>query len=113
MYCLEGSSFPRGVEREERRKEKIFTLYALFSSIQGHSDLEQLKVSYYQWLMDTAQEVKAGELKEREGDLISAVSLYLKGGLPAKAAQLVLQHEVCYISVIDCCYYLNAAHLIG
>ena len=80
-------------------------LYVLFSYIQGHSDLEQLKVSYYQWLMDTSQEVKAGELKEREGDLISAVSLYLKGGLPAKAAQLVLQHEVCCISVIDCYYY--------
>ena len=52
---------------------------------QGHSGLDQLKTSYYQWLMDTGQEVKAGELKEKEGDLISAVSLYLKGGLPANA----------------------------
>ena len=44
--------------------------------------------------MDTGQEEKAGELREREGDLNSAVSLYLKGNLPAKAAQLVLHHEV-------------------
>ena len=67
---------------------------------QGHTGLDQLKTSYYQWLMDTGQEVKAGELKEREGDLISAVSLYLKGGLPAKAAQLVLQYEVRYCAIV-------------
>ena len=37
------------------------------------------------------QEEKAAEQKEREGDLVSAVHLYLKGGLPAKAAAVVSQ----------------------
>ena len=33
-------------------------------------------------------------MREREGDLHSAVNLYIKAGLPAKAAKLVTQHPV-------------------
>jgi hypothetical protein len=40
------------------------------------------------WLLETGQEEKAGLVKEREGDYLGAVSLYLKGGLPARAAQV-------------------------
>jgi hypothetical protein len=29
-------------------------------------------------------------VKEKEGDMLSAISLYIKGGLPAKAAQVRL-----------------------
>ena len=32
----------------------------------------------------------AGLVKEREGDFLGAISLYLKGGLPARAAQVGL-----------------------
>jgi hypothetical protein len=37
---------------------------------------------------------KAGELKEAEGDYPAAITLYLRGGRPAKAAQLmqVMKH---------------------
>ena len=35
----------------------------------------------------------AGELREREGDLNSAITLYMKASLPAKAARLVTQHQ--------------------
>lgn len=32
-------------------------------------------------------------MREREGDLHGAIALYMKAGLPAKAARLVTQHE--------------------
>lgn len=60
---------------------------------QGHPALEKLRRGYYQWLMDTQQEERAGELQESQGDGLAAVSLYLKAGLPAKAARLVLTRE--------------------
>nr|XP_039330556.1 intraflagellar transport protein 172 homolog isoform X2 [Saimiri boliviensis boliviensis] len=59
----------------------------------GHPALENLRRSYYQWLMDTQQEERAGELQESQGDGLAAISLYLKAGLPAKAARLVLSRE--------------------
>ncbi|XP_060165824.1 intraflagellar transport protein 172 homolog isoform X5 [Globicephala melas] len=59
----------------------------------GHPALEKLRQGYYQWLMDTQQEERAGELQESQGDGLAAISLYLKAGLPAKAARLVLTQE--------------------
>ncbi|KAF3826454.1 hypothetical protein GH733_008979 [Mirounga leonina] len=59
----------------------------------GHPALEKLRRGYYQWLMDTQQEERAGELQESQGDGLAAISLYLKAGLPAKAARLVLARE--------------------
>lgn len=44
--------------------------------------------------METNQEAKAAEVKEREGDYSTAISLYLKGGLPAKAANVVSSFNV-------------------
>lgn len=61
--------------------------------VQGHPALEKLRRDYYQWLMDTQQEERAGELQESQGDGLAAISLYLKAGLPAKAARLVLTRE--------------------
>lgn len=62
-------------------------------STQGHPALEKLRRGYYQWLMDTQQEERAGELQESQGDGLAAISLYLKAGLPARAARLVLSRE--------------------
>ena len=33
-------------------------------------------------------------MREREGDLSGAVALYMKAGLPGKAAKLITQHQV-------------------
>jgi len=33
-------------------------------------------------------------MREKEGDLNSAIALYMKAGLPAKAAKLVMHHQV-------------------
>lgn len=53
-----------------------------------HPDTEGIKSRYYKWLLESGQEEKAGAVKEREEDWMGAISLYLKGGLPARAAQV-------------------------
>lgn len=45
-------------------------------------------------MIETNQEAKAAEVKEREGDFHTAITLYLKGGLPAKAANIVTNYNV-------------------
>eukprot|EP00744_Colponema_vietnamica_P002535 GILI01003961.1.p1 GENE.GILI01003961.1~~GILI01003961.1.p1 ORF type:complete len:1242 (-),score=439.08 GILI01003961.1:257-3580(-) len=55
----------------------------------NHPDVKEHKANFYQWLLETHQEEKAAELKERQGDYQTAVALYLKGGLPARAAALI------------------------
>lgn len=58
-----------------------------------HQDVREFKDNYFQWLLETNQEAKAAEVKEREGDYITAIQLYLKGGLPAKAANCVTSYN--------------------
>ena len=65
-----------------------------FLFLQSHPELENLRRNYYQWLMDTGQEEKAGEMKEREEDYLAAINLYMKAGLPARAARLATSREV-------------------
>ncbi|KAI1241384.1 hypothetical protein IHE44_0009870 [Lamprotornis superbus] len=59
----------------------------------GHPMLEKLRRGYYQWLLDTQQEEKAGEVQEGQGDYLAAISLYLQAGLPAKAARLAMSRD--------------------
>jgi len=47
--------------------------------------------------MDTHQEGKAGELKEQEGDDMAAINLYMKAGLPARAARTVCSRDVSFV----------------
>ncbi|XP_066969064.1 intraflagellar transport protein 172 homolog [Macrobrachium rosenbergii] len=58
------------------------------AEIKGHPEVEQLRRGYTQWLLDTHQEEKAGQLKEAEGDYLAAINMYLKAGMPAKASRL-------------------------
>ncbi|KAI9201990.1 uncharacterized protein BJ171DRAFT_584638 [Polychytrium aggregatum] len=60
----------------------------------NHPELETLRRNYFSWLLESNQEDKAGELKEEEGDYIAAANLYLKGGMPARAAVLLAQHNL-------------------
>ena len=46
--------------------------------------------------METGQEEKAAELKENEGDFVNAINLYLRGGLPAKAANVVYNYNTSF-----------------
>ena len=59
-----------------------------------HPNVAALEESYLQWLMESGQEERAGELKEQNRDYSSAINLYMKAGLPAKAAQILMNHEV-------------------
>ena len=64
------------------------------AEMKNHPEIDNLKRNYFQWLVDSGQEEKAGHLKEEDGDYSAAISLYLKGGLAGKAASLLLQHEL-------------------
>jgi intraflagellar transport protein 172 len=59
-----------------------------------HQDVREFKENYFQWLLETNQEAKAAEVKEREQDYSTAIQLYLRGGLPAKAANVVSSNQV-------------------
>uniref|UniRef100_A0A1A8U1D0 Intraflagellar transport protein 172 homolog n=1 Tax=Nothobranchius furzeri TaxID=105023 RepID=A0A1A8U1D0_NOTFU len=58
----------------------------------AHPELNGLRGKYFQWLTETGQHDKAGEVKEGQGDYQGAINLYLKAGLPTKAARLAISH---------------------
>ncbi|KAJ7341442.1 hypothetical protein JRQ81_005540 [Phrynocephalus forsythii] len=58
-----------------------------------HPALEKLRQGFYEWLLQSQQEEQAAEVQEGQGDLPAAIGLYLKAGLPAKAAQLAMGQE--------------------
>lgn len=59
-----------------------------------HPEAIEMRQAYFQYLLDTNQEERAAALKERECDFIQAINLYLKGGMPAKAAQVIIDHDI-------------------
>ncbi|XP_056873005.1 intraflagellar transport protein 172 homolog [Takifugu flavidus] len=56
----------------------------------GHPELDNLRKNYFEWLIQTGQYNKAGAVKENQRDFQGAVNLYLKAGLPTKAARLAI-----------------------
>ena len=52
------------------------------------SEAQALKRRHYQWLLQSGQDEQAARVKERDGDFVGAITLFLQGGLPAKAAQV-------------------------
>ncbi|XP_064457098.1 intraflagellar transport protein 172 homolog [Ornithodoros turicata] len=71
-----------------KRMHKWDELIALAES-KNSSNLQQLQEEHAEWLLSNGMEGKAGELKEKEGNFDEALALYLKSGLPAKAALLL------------------------
>lgn len=59
-----------------------------------HPDLFRMRQAYFQYLVDTDQYEKAGSLKVKECDFVQAINLYLKGGMPGKAAQVILENDI-------------------
>lgn len=53
-------------------------------------EAEALKRRHYQWLLETGQEEEAGRVKEKDGDFVGAINLFMQGGLPARAAQVII-----------------------
>ncbi len=60
----------------------------------NHPEIAAIKSQYFNWLVTNDQLDRAAELKEHEGDFNTAISLYIKGGYPAKAANLVKSYDV-------------------
>lgn len=50
-------------------------------------DRHQIKADYIKWLEDTCQEATAAEVYERSGDHPAALNMFLRAGLPSKAAK--------------------------
>lgn len=48
------------------------------AELNRHADAELLKRQHYQWLLDTNQEEKAAAVKERDGDYVAAIGLYMQ-----------------------------------
>nr|CAD7454857.1 unnamed protein product [Timema tahoe] len=71
-----------------RRLHKWDEALAL-AEMKGHPRLEELKSEHMKWLLESKQEEKAGEIKEKEGDHETALAHYLRAGLPSLAARLV------------------------
>lgn len=59
-----------------------------------HSGAITMRKEYFQYLLDTNQEEKAAALKEKEGEFTQAISLYIKGGMPARAADVILSNDM-------------------
>lgn len=59
-----------------------------------HPDAAEMRRMHYQHLLDSNQEEAAASLKEREGDFVTAINLYLKGGLPGKAANVIINNDI-------------------
>lgn len=57
-----------------------------------HPEINKIKSQYFDWLMNNQEFDKAAELKEHDGEYQNAIELYLKGGYPAKAANLVMTY---------------------
>nr|CCC93338.1 unnamed protein product [Trypanosoma congolense IL3000] len=60
----------------------------------GWPDLANKRTRYYNWLVETGQFEKAGEQKEREGKHTEAINLYLRGGTPARAANVIASNNL-------------------
>lgn len=60
----------------------------------NHPDAAARRTKYYNWLVESHQEEQAAELREREAKYIDAINLYLRGGVPARAAYVVATYNV-------------------
>ncbi|EPZ35542.1 WD40 repeat-like protein [Rozella allomycis CSF55] len=63
------------------------------AQLRNHPDIKELKQGYLTWLLESGQEDKAAEYKETEGDILTAIEYYLKGGFPGKAASLLNKNQ--------------------
>ncbi|XP_068564624.1 intraflagellar transport protein 172 homolog [Cebidichthys violaceus] len=90
MHYMEQNSIDEAIEMYQELH--MWDDCIAVAEAKGHPELDSLRGKHYQWLTETGQDEKAGEVKESEGDFQGAINLYLKAGLPAKAARLAISH---------------------
>ena len=59
-----------------------------------HPDAQEMRQAYFQYLLDTRQEERAAGLKVREGEHLEAIELYMKGGMPGRAASVIIDNNI-------------------
>lgn len=59
-----------------------------------HPEVIEMRQAYFQFLLDSNQEEKAAALKVHEHDFVQAINLYMKGGMPGRAAQVIFDHDI-------------------
>ncbi len=59
-----------------------------------HPEAQNMRRAHFNYLIETNQDDKAAALKEAERDYLEAINLYLKGGMPAKAAHVISQNDI-------------------
>lgn len=62
----------------------------------AHPEAEEMRTSYFEYLVSSGQEARAAGIREREGEYIEAIDLYLRGGRPAKAVHVVNTYKKNY-----------------
>ena len=55
-----------------------------------HQDVREFKENYFQWLLETNQEAKAAEVKEREQDFATAIEHFVQAGILNKAIEAAI-----------------------
>lgn len=58
----------------------------------NHPSLEKLKSNYQKWLNDTDQHEIAALAKEREGNSVEAINLYLRSNIPIRASRVLMSN---------------------
>eukprot|EP01035_Chromulina_nebulosa_P019403 gene19403-25277_t len=62
------------------------------AELMKHPKLHEMKENYFNYLISSNQEEEAAKLKIHEGDYNQAINLFLKGGMPGKAAMVILDN---------------------
>lgn len=90
----------KGAEHELLAQGKVEECIEMYQKLSKHDEAirvaeqsrlpeaYEMRQAYFQYLVETNQEEQAAALKEREGDYIQSVNLYLKASLPGRAAQV-------------------------
>ena len=60
----------------------------------NHPEAEDKRRKFYQYLLDSKQEEAAALMKEREGEHVQAINLYLQAGMPGKAARVIADNNI-------------------
>ncbi|CAF1215295.1 unnamed protein product [Adineta steineri] len=57
-----------------------------------HPQAEELRSTYYKWLMDTKQIARAADWKLKQNEEEEAIALYMQANLPSRSAHIVMQN---------------------
>ncbi|CAF3826487.1 unnamed protein product, partial [Rotaria magnacalcarata] len=57
-----------------------------------HPQADELRSTYYKWLIDTKQIARAADWKLKQHEDEEAISLYMQANLPSKSAQILMQN---------------------